>query len=233
MSGFEHEPNERLLRALAEQLKVPILQIARSAELAQTTELDDVFRTIEYTADMTIRLIDSYLLGVRLQTLPTLELEPVSVSAVLQDTASQLGVLARQYNCELRVEIAGKYGPVMAHRQSLEAACMALGYAFIETAPAGGRKHSVVLGAYKNVYGLATGVFSDSHTISADIFRRAKLLYGSASQAVPNLAAGSGAGIFVAESILQTMSAPLKVARHHHLAGLAATLLPSKQLQLI
>src|SRR6266568_3187421 len=101
MSAFENKPEERLLRALAEQLKVPILQIARSAELAQTTGVGSTFKEIEYTADMTIKLIDSYLLSVRLQSLPTLEMQPVSVSAVLQDAAHYLSKLAYKYGCDL------------------------------------------------------------------------------------------------------------------------------------
>lgn len=233
MSAFANEPNERLLRALAEQLKVPILQIARSAELAQSTEVGDAFRTIEYTADMTVRLIDSYLLSVQLQALPVLELEPVSASAVLQDTASRLDLLAKQYDCELQVDLGGKYGPVMAHRQSLEAAYAALAYSFIEAVPTSSTRHRVVLGAYKNPRGLTVGIFGDRPSMSAAAFKRAQSLYGTTAQGMPDLSAGSGAGIFVAESILRSMSAPLKVARRNHLTGLAATLLPSKQLQLI
>jgi hypothetical protein len=233
MSAFDNDPNERLLRALAEQLKVPILQIARSAELAQVTEVEGAFRTIEYTADMTLRLIDSYLLSVRLQALPVLELEPVSISAVLQDAASRLNLLAKQYGCELEVNLAGKYGPVMAHKQSLEAAYIALGYAFIEAVPASDYRHTVVLGAHKNAHGLVAGIFGNQPNITADMFRRAKALYGTAGQSTPALSASNGAGIVVANSILQAMSAPLKIAKHNRLSGLATTLLPSQQLQLI
>jgi hypothetical protein len=233
MSAFSSAPEERLLRALAEQLKSPFLQIAREAELAQGTEAGPVLKNIEYTADMAMRLIDSYLLSVRLQALPVLELEPVSLSSVLQDTAHRLNYLAKQYDCDLDVQISGKYGPVMAHRQSLEAAYISLGYTFIEASPPAEEKHHVVLAAHRSRGGLVAGVFGSQPGLSADTFHRAKALYGTAAQAIPNVSAHNGAGIFVANSLLETMASGLRVARHHKLSGLAATLLPSQQLQLI
>jgi hypothetical protein len=47
------------------------------------------------------------------------------------------------------------------------------------------------------------------------------------------LVSGPAAGVFVADSLLETLSAHLHVARYHNLNGLAATLQPSQQLQLI
>jgi hypothetical protein len=233
MSAFSNAPEERLLKALAEQLKSPFLQIAREAEMASLTEATPALRNIEYTADMALRLIDSYLLSLRLQALPTLDLEPVSVSSMLQDTAHRLNHLAKLYDCDLELNIAGKYGPVMAHRQSLEAAYMSLGYAFIESVPPAGQKHRVVMAVRSSRGGLVTGVFGEQPGLGADAFRRAKALYGNATQPMPTFSAHNGAGIFIANSLLQTMASTLKVARHSKLTGLAATLLPSQQLQLI
>lgn len=233
MSAFENEAQERLLRALAEQLKAPFLHIARASELAHTTGADADLRSIEYTADMSLRLIDSYLLSVQLQALPRLELEPVSVSAVLQDTAQRLNLLARQYDCELEIHLSGKYEPVMAHRASLEAAYMSLGYSFIEAMPPAERKHRVMMAVHRTSKGLVTGVFGDQPDLTADMYRRARALFGHAPQAIPALSGGNGAGIFIADSLMKSMATPLRVARHHNLSGLAATLLPSHQLQLV
>lgn len=218
---------------MAEQLKSPFLQIAREAELAQVTEATSTLRNIEYTADMALRLIDSYLLSVRLQAVPTLDLEPVSVSSVLQDTAHRLNHLAKLYGCDLEVNIAGKYGPVMAHRQSLEAAYMSLGYAFIESVPPADHRHRVVLAVRSNRKGLVTGVFGEQPGLGADAFKRARALYGTATQPLPGVSAHNGASIFVAHALLETMTSGLRVARHQKLNGLATTLLQSQQLQLI
>lgn len=230
--AFDSQAQERLLKALAEQLKLPLLQIAREAELAATTQDTTAFSNIEYTADMALRLVDSYLLSVQLQSLPALDLEPVSVSAVLQDTAHRLNTLAKQYDCELQVHLSGKYEPVMAHAQSLEAAYATLGYAFIEATPAE-QKHKVVLGAHKTAQGIVAGIFGSQPGLSTDMYRRGQVLFGSARQAMPGLSASAGAGIFVADSLLKNMETSLHVSRHTKLSGLAATLIQSKQLALV
>jgi hypothetical protein len=232
-SAFDNASQERLLKALAEQLKLPLLQIAREAELATASKDVSALRSIGYTADMALRLVDSYLLSVQLQSLPVLELEPVSVSAMLQDTAHRLNQLAKQYNCDLEVHLGGKYEPVMAHRSSLEAAYATLGYAFVESTPDSGQKHKVVLGAHRSQNGLVTGIFGNQEGLNADMYRRGKALFGTAHQPVPGMSASSGAGIFVADALLKQMETPLRVSRHQKLSGLAATLLPSHQLSLV
>lgn len=229
----ENDTPDRLFRALAEQLKVPLLQIARASELARLTGVNSAHSDNEYVADMALRLIDSYLLGVELQGLPTLELEPVSLSAVLQDAATKLSTLAKQHDCELELHLGGKYGPVMAHRRSLEAAYVSLGYAFIESQPVSEKKHTVLLGAHRSARGLVAGVFGEQPELTSDMYRRAQALYGQAPQAIPAVSSSNGAGIFIADNLLRSMETPLRVARYHKLSGLAATLLPSKQLSLV
>ncbi len=231
--AFDDGAGERLLRALAEQLKLPLLHIAREAELAAQRQDIAALQSIGYTADMALSLVDSYLLSVQLQAQPTLELEPVSVSAMLQETAHQLNGLAQRYNCQLEVNLGGKYGPVMAHRQGIEAAFKTLGHAFIEAAPSAGQQHTVVLGAHRTSNGLVAGIFSEQAGLTADSYRRGKALLGTARQSLPGLSPAAGAGIFVADAILGHMAAPLHPSRHRNQAGLAATLLPSQQLVLV
>ena len=126
------EADERLLQVLAEQMKTPLLQIARSSELARMTKRYQAqLETIELTADTALKLLDNYLLGIKLSRIHP-ELEPVSVAAVLIDTAHELSKFAARNQCELQVHLAGKYEPIMAHRQGLEAALASLGYVFIE-----------------------------------------------------------------------------------------------------
>ncbi len=76
-------------------------------------------------------------------------------------------------------------------------------------------------------------MFDSEEAITADMFRRAKALQGSARQPLTTGAAGNGAGVFVANSLLQRMAAPLHVARHATLNGLASTFVPSQQLSLM
>jgi hypothetical protein len=90
-------PDQRLLRALAEQLKLPLLQIARQAELA--VNHDNIYlNSINSIAEMSLRLIDGFLLSAENYGQEVLPLEPVSVSSLLYDTAQMLQPLAKQHD---------------------------------------------------------------------------------------------------------------------------------------
>lgn len=225
---------ERLLVALAEQLKVPLQQIARHAELsrrgpAQAKALLD----IEDTAQLGLTLIDNYVLATQLAQ-ATLMLEPVSLSAVLHDTAVALEPVARQYNCELELSISGKYEPVMAHRSGLRAALVSMGHVFIEAGHQSRRKKPVIqLAAHRGKNGIVGGIFSETESLSAEVYRRARQLYGRSRQPLQDLTSTSGAGIFVADTLLASMDSRLRVASHRKSTGLAATFIPSRQLNLI
>lgn len=235
---IRHEADERLLAALAEHIKLPLLQIARRSELAQLTGRPRKhLQAIELTADTALTLLDNYLLSLRLAHMPNLELEPVSVAGVLNDAAQALTKVAKEYDTELEIQLSGRYEPVMAHRGGLEAALTSLGYVFIETMAANANpkntRPKLLLAAHRGKTGIVAGLYAGLDNLSSDMYKRAHHLYGHARLAMPELAIDSGAGVFVADSLLDTMYARLRVARHHTLSGLAATLLSSRQLQLI
>lgn len=230
---MEGNAEERLLKALAEQLKLPLLQIARQAELARG-EADTVsLEQIGYIADTALRLVDGFLLSTDLQGDKQLRLEPVSLSSALTDVAHRLEPLAKQNDCDISVSLSGKYAPAMAHRESLDSALMLLGYSLIEGRSGSGKRHEVVLGAHRSSNGLVAGIFDNQPGLSTDILRRGRALHGTARQSMPPAIATNGAGVFVADSLLRAMAAPLHVARHHKLTGLAATFHQSGQLQLV
>lgn len=228
-------PDERLLRALAEELKLPLVQIARQTELSNTGESSDTLNQIGATARMALKLVDGFLLSSQLQTMENVPMEPVSLSSVLTDAAHRLEPLARQNNCDIEVSLSGRYGPAMANRQSLDSALLLLGYSIIEGWSGEGepRRHEIVLGAHRSASGLVAGVFDNQPGLSAEVFRRGRALTGSVRQTMPAISSSNGAGVFVADSLLRAMSAPLHVARHHKRVGLAATFHPSKQLSLV
>ena len=229
--------SERLLLTLAEHLKLPLLQISQSAELARLTNQPlSQLETIELTAESALKLLDNYLFSTRLaQQQIAAELEPVSLSSVLYNVAQELHRFAAQYQCEMQLHLSGKYEPIMAHRAGLEAALTSLGYVFIEAQ--GSAKHSsrpmVKLAAHRGKKGVVAGMFADTEGLSVDMYQRAHSLYGRASQPLTGLTATNGAGVFIAESILSAMSARLRVAHHQKLTGLAATFMPSRQLSLV
>lgn len=227
---------ERLLRAVADEMRLPLVRIARSAELGAQRQDSSVLPGIQSTADMALRVIESYLLSIELGSRPYPEFEPVSIGAVLQDALTQLEPMAKTRGCQLDMHLGGRYEPVMARRSSLLAAYMNLGYAFIESTPEpanNGKSRRIILAARRTGQGLVTGVYEEGSGMQADAFRRAKALFGTARQVAPIFSHGNGAALFVADTLLTQLNAPLRAAHYLRLPGLAATLTASRQLRLV
>lgn len=234
-SADEPVQSQQLLLGLAEQIKLPLLQIARRAEL-QTLGQDVDMAAIQATADSALRLLDSYVLGVRLAQdgQQSLALEPVSVSSVLYDTAQQLSSVAKFYGVNLELSLGGKYGPVLANRQGLQSALTSLGMALIEALPALDSSNlTLQLGAHRSRYGIVAGLYSDTPALTTQSLRRGHELIGKSRQPLVGVSHSSGAGVFVADAILQAMNLRLQATRHHRLHGLGAVLQSNNQLQLV
>lgn len=237
--------------ALAEQLKTPLLHIGRTAELqsmyvsegASAGTLSgtghDWLRDIQHSADMSLHLLDGYLLSLKLNARPDeeLSLEPVSVSAVLHDTAQELQHVAARYGVTLNLHVEGRYEPVMAHRQALRCALVSLGYALIEALPAAGVTQArLQLATHRTRQGIVAGLYSDLDGLTPQALRQAQHLHalgGHVRQPFVGSLPGSGAGVFIAEAILAAMQSRLRVGRYQKLPGFAVTLPASEQLQLV
>lgn len=236
-SGTSSDALDRLFMALAEELKSPLLRIARHAELlALNGQSDSSLASMRMNADMTLQLLDSYLLSLRLSREPDMlfAIKPVSVSAVLHEARGRLADVAREYSVDLELDIAGKYEPVMADDRALTTALVSLGYSLIEALPAmGTRQLRLQLAAHRTKYGIVAGMYCDADALTPASLRRAHELYGHTRQPFVGALSGSGAGIFVADAILHAMSSRLRVGRYQRLPGFAATFAPSQQLQLV
>ncbi|HET6924907.1 MAG TPA: hypothetical protein VFH39_03705 [Candidatus Saccharimonadales bacterium] len=228
--------SEQLLLAVAEELKLPLLQVSRMAEYGRLEDSTATLADIQTTADAALGLLDTYLFGARLALDGDygLQLEPVSVSSVLYDAGQQLDRLAKLYGVELELSISGRFGTVMAHRGGLQSALTSLGYALIEALPnlQNGRL-TLQLGAHRCRYGIVAGVYSEAEQLTTEALRAGRKLQGHSRQPLPTLTHGGGAGVFVADAILQAMDSQLTPTRHHRLYGLGTVLKPNSQLQLV
>lgn len=226
--------SQQLLRGVAEELKLPLLQLARQAEQGRLSGHVDL-AAMQTTAESALRLLDYYELGLRLATEPqTLMPEAVSVSSVLYDAGHQLDALAKQYGVALELDIAGRYSPVMVHRQGLEAVLVSVGSALIEALPAlESPQLTLRLATHRSRYGIVAGVYTDAEKLNTEMLNRGRRLQGRSRQPLLVLSHASGAGIFVADSILRAMRLSLKASRHHRLYGLGTVLQPNHQLQLV
>lgn len=225
---------QQLLQALTEQIKLPLLHISQHVELARMGN-DVKLDHIENVAEMGIHLIDSYLLSRQLSRKQvSLELEPISISSVLNTAAERLDKIAKEYSCEINLHLSGRYGPVMGHKQSLEAAMVALGYSFIEAQQGQDiTKPKLVLAAHKSRSGIVMGTYGDNKDLTSDMLKRSKHLHGRARQSISVLSHSAAAGIFIADALLNLMEGKLQVSRHTKLSGLAVTLAPNPQLKLV
>jgi hypothetical protein len=225
---------QQLLLGVAEELKLPLMQIARKAEQAALSGESDP-KTIQTIADTALRLLDGYALGVRLAMQPeNLTTEAVSVSSVLYDSGQQLDALAKSYGVALELNIAGRFETVIAHRQGLQAALVSLGATLIEALPA--QEYSTLrlqLATHRSRYGIVAGLYADTRQLASDVLRRGRELQRRSRQPLVTVSHTSGAGIFVADAILNAMGLSLRTSRHHSLYGLGTVLQPNHQLRLV
>lgn len=226
---------DALFLGLAEELARPFLQIARLSELAaqDATTAQQQLPTIRAVADASLQLVESYALSLRVHgNVTPLKLEPVTVSSLLYDTAEGLRAFARQYGVELELDPGPRAVPIIADRTVLQAALTNLGQVFVRAAAEADEPNPVRLCAHKSRYGVVAGLYG-AQPLGADSLRRARALQGYARTPLPNLVSTPAAGVFVADSLLQTLASKLHVARYRNLSGLATTLQPSQQLQLV
>lgn len=224
----------RLLASIAEELKIPLLRIAREAELQKDQPGVRNLEIIEASADAALKLLDSYLMSAQLcNGQQALSLEPVSVSATMYDVAQYLSRLAKLQDCSIELDIHRGTGLVMAHPLGLRAALMGLGYSFIHALDPSIKKQRVVFMAQKTKNGIKAGVYSSEINLGSSIFQSGKQLYGVARQPIADTSHVNGAGFFVADSLFDAMASKLKVVQHHKSSGLAGLLVPSAQLTLL
>ena len=227
---------QNLLLSVVEQLKIPLLTIARRAELADLHEGPASFDEIRLTADAALQLLDNYILGVQLanQDAHLTEAEPVAISSVLYNAGQKLQPLAKAYGVQLDMHIDGRYGPVMAHRRGLEAALVSLGYALVEALPAQDAPQlKLQLSAHRCRYGIVAGLYCETEQVTTQALRTGRQLYGRARQPLGSISHTSGAGVFVADAILHAMQSQLTTSRYRNLYGLGAVLPMNPQLQLV
>lgn len=223
---------DQLLTALAEQLKMPLLQIARLAE----TDNQSVVAHISVISQQALRLVDAY---VQAQTLmqTELEFEPVTTSAVLYDVAHDLQSFADHYDLTIELDQKGTLVPVLAHRATLKTLLMLIAASLIESTGVvsneGQAAKRLILGTHRVAKGTVIGAFSANAEITQRALRLTRELQLDSSHAVSALGMSGATALAIADQLSQRLSVPLKAYRHRSLMGVGGLLLPSRQLQLV
>jgi len=228
---------ERLFLSLSEQLGHVFLLMTRLAERAQSLPVesrDAEWQVVRDISESAMFLTEAFAEGSKLRHhLASPEMEPVTVSALLYDAAEQLRPLARQYGVELELDDLPRLTPVMSDRHILQAALTSLGQVFVLAQSEAESRAPLTFAARRTRYGIVAGVYSEDNDLTADAFRRASALYGRSSQPLGKLVSGPASGIFVADTLLQSISTKLHVARYRGHIGLGITLPVCDQLQLV
>ncbi len=220
---------DQLFVALAQQLKTPLLQIARLSEVSSEAALP----RISVISEHALRLVDAYS-QVNAQNQTKLLLEPLATSAVLYDVAAELEPFAKQWDFTIEIDQQGKGVPIMANRGSLSTMLTLIGASLIE---AGGETENqpkrLILGTHRSAKGIVVGAFSGQVELSQRAVQLTRELHGRASQAAPSLGLSGGAGLAIADQLSEQMHAPLRAYRHRSLTGIGSLLTPSQQLQFV
>jgi hypothetical protein len=224
----------QLLLNLAEQLKLPFLQIARQTEANQLSNNND-FGTVQLVAENALRLLENYTLGVRIKLDDySQKIEPVSVPSLLLEATNQLNPLAAQYGINLDLDVKGRYSPVIADRSVLQAALISLGSALIEAFSTRENKQvRLNFAVHHGRNGIVAGVYANSNKLSKNLLLKGRQLHKNSRQPLVSLTHASGAGIFVADALLNAINLNLYSSRHQGLYGIGVALQPTYQLELV
>jgi len=235
------ELQRRLLAALSDDLSLPLLQIRTTIESlkrpgVKADLLEARTRSLASHVETGLQLVEAYRLALRASDGAQLQLEPVTISSVLNDVAQELDPYAKQYATKLEVDVTGRLSPVLANKATLSAAMQCLGASIIRAQAAQSRRkgYRVLLAAHRAPDNLiTTGVFSNTEGLTDHALRSARGLVGKARQPIPALPAGSASGVLIADMLCAVMWQPLRQAAHRQLHGLATVVPVTSQLRFV
>lgn len=216
-----------LFMCLAEQLKIPFVQIKSMTDMAHDVEKKE----INEISKINLKLIDGFLLSLRLSRQTQLELEPVPIGSLLFDVYQAVSGFADMNSCKLTVDVDRKCGLVMADYRVIKYALSNLVYSFVNSSS---ENTDIKLIAKPTANQLVmTGIFAKKTNINKTLFKKAKMIKGIAHQPMQNFVNDNAAGVFVADSLLEHIGSSLDVRRVDGYSGLATFIRPSNQLSLV
>lgn len=229
--------DQYLLKSIAEELRLPLVQISRLAELSQASKYDFAsnIRSIESSADLAIQLLESFILGVEFSDRQReIELSPITIGAVMNDVAHQLHRLASQNDYDIELSIKSAH-PIMGNYEAIKMAYLNIAHTIItgDNSSDGKKRKSIVFAVYNRGPKNMAGVYGNNLQISKSSWEKSLAIFDRSRQKMPDFSSINGSGFFVATSILESMSLSLNPSKYRGHKGLAAAFPLSQQLQLI
>ena len=220
----------RAFVALAEQLKLPLLQIAYLSE-SKLDDWNDAKLTTSRISRQGLRLIDAYLQA-RTQAQTSLDLASIDSGAVLYDVATELMPLAKVQGFDVVIDKRSKQ-LVMAHAKSLHTMLLLMGTCLIESADSDHvQPKKIILGTHSSKGGVVVGAFATGVNIGQHVLNVVRKLHGQAHQILPLANANIGVELVIADELGRQMDTAMKSYRHNSAQGFGSLLSVSHQLQL-
>lgn len=223
---------DQLLSSLVNELKSPLILIARQAESEKSGANKSEFESIQKAAEKTLQLIDSYLLMAQSEYgQRALTLEPVGVGSVIYEVANDLAPYAKARKVDFTVDV--KDAHVMANRQGLKAVLMCLSELFIEQNNDEKTKHRKVrIETRRERENVAVSVLCSQLEITNKDLELARQMQGNSHMANGKMP-DSGIRLAIADVLTNSLGSHLQVRQINGLKGLNFELAGSRQLQLV
>jgi hypothetical protein len=222
---------DKSLRALAFELKHPLANIARQAELGDPSLMADM----QQTAEQALQLIDSYILHAQTEYgQVALDLSPTSVGSVLYDVSNQLRPQAARSNTEFILDDR-THELAMTHRQALTSILTVFGTTIMGLASEQELKtpQKIILRGFRTRAGkIGIGMFGNAK-LNQDDLRRALALQGRAHMPLAQASSTVHISLAIADGLCRAIGGSMQVKHMGRLSGLATELPPSEQLAFV
>lgn len=170
-----------------------------------------------------LHVLDALLVTRQLHDQLALDIEPINVGSVMADVAHRLYPYAKALDCSIDVVVASSQRPVIANRELLETALLALGSSVVTVKSYGeaAKGKPIVLAASSRANTVQLGMYAASLAKLEPV--------PSTFESYQAVSAGS-AGVWVADMLMQRMAASFKQSSYQKTPGYAAALPYSPQL---
>lgn len=230
-----------LLIALSDDLALPLIQVKTSLEVLEQkdfaqSEARTLSQSMALSAEAGLQMVEAFRLVLKADQLDNLPLEPLSIGAVLEDVAHNVGLYAKQYATTIEVDVTGRLSPVLAHQPSLIAALEVLSTSLVraQAAQSQAKDYRLILGAHRTAdNSITAGVFTNIQGLSDRTLQAARALAGRARQPLVSVPPGAASGVLIADMLCSAMWQPLRSAAHRNMGGLATAIPVTKQLNFV
>lgn len=225
-----------LLRVVGQELKLPLTQIANTANMLKSGQLtgldiEDQYDQLEATSRRMIQLVDSILFAGQVETQQTrLSLSPTNVSSVVHALRRELQDIAALYGRRIDLSVARSLAPAAIDPVALHHSLYGLIDVLIRTSD----DERIAVDVRHKTDSIVVSLRSSGPGFSSSAIFDAVRRMGRAAQPIRQLPNTTGMSFYVAHSLLDAMSGAVAFKKHaNHSRSIVVSLPISAQLELV